>query len=80
VINGIAIRKRWHIESRGFSQGAAIPNQHCHCADYVSKKSVTEHELCQIDIFLLEKYRPLLGGLQVKTQQKTLDFTALLRD
>jgi hypothetical protein len=41
---------------------------------------LTEHELSQIDIFLLEKYRPLLGGLQVKIQQKTLDFTALLRD
>ena len=44
------------------------------------KNLLTEHGLCQIDIFLLEKYRPLLGGLQVKIQQKTLDFTALLRD
>jgi len=41
---------------------------------------ITEDELCQIDTIFLEKYRPLLGGLKVGIQQKTLDSTPLLRD
>ena len=41
---------------------------------------ITEAEFCQIDTMLLEKYRPLLGGLKVGIQQKTLDLSANLSD
>jgi len=41
---------------------------------------LTEHELGQIDIFLVEKYRPLLGSLKVVIQPKTIDFTSLMKD
>ena len=41
---------------------------------------ITEDEFCQIDTMFLVKYRPLLGGLKVGIQQKTLDFTPLLSD
>ena len=41
---------------------------------------ITEDEFCQIDSMLLEKYRPLLGGLKVGIQQKTLDLSGNLSD
>ena len=41
---------------------------------------ITEDEFCQIDTMFLQKYRPLLGGLKVGIQQKSLDFTPLLSD
>jgi len=41
---------------------------------------LTEHELSQIDIFLVEKYRPLLGSLKVVIQPKTIDFTSLMKN
>ena len=41
---------------------------------------ISEDEFCQIDAMLLEKYKPLLGGLKVGIQQKTLDFSAILSD
>jgi hypothetical protein len=41
---------------------------------------ITEGEFCQIDTMLLEKYKPLLGGLKVGIQQKTLDFSVILSD
>jgi len=41
---------------------------------------ITEDELCQIDTIFIEKYRPLLGGLKVGIQQKTLDFSGILSD
>ena len=44
------------------------------------KGLITGDELCLIDTMLLEKYRPLLGGLKIGIQSKTLDFTALLSD
>jgi len=44
------------------------------------KGLITDDELHQIDTMLLDKYRPLLGGLKVGIQQKNLDFTPLLND
>jgi len=41
---------------------------------------ITKDEFCQIDTMLLEKYRPLLGGLKVGIQQKTLDLSGGLSD
>jgi len=41
---------------------------------------INEDEFCQIDTMLLEKYRPLLGGLKVGIQQKTLDLSGKLSD
>ena len=41
---------------------------------------ITKDEFCQIDTMLLEKYRPLLGGLKVGIQQKTLDLSGKLSD
>jgi hypothetical protein len=41
---------------------------------------ISEDEFCQIDTMLLEKYRPLLGGLKVGIQQKTLDLSGKLSD
>ena len=41
---------------------------------------ITEDEFCQIDTMLLKKYRPLLGGLKVGIQQKTLDLSGSLSD
>jgi len=41
---------------------------------------INEDEFCQIDTMLLEKYRPLLGGLKVGIQQKTLDLSGDLSD
>jgi len=41
---------------------------------------ITKDEFCQIDTMLLEKYRPLLGGLKVGIQQKTLDLSGDLSD
>jgi len=41
---------------------------------------ITEEEFYQIDTMLLEKYRPLLGGLKVGIQQKTLDLSGRLSD
>jgi len=37
----------------------------------VENNLITEDEFCQIDTMMLEKYRPLLGGLKVEIQQKT---------
>jgi len=44
------------------------------------KDLITEDEFRQVDIMMLEKYRPLLGDLKIGIQQKTLDFTSLLSD
>jgi hypothetical protein len=41
---------------------------------------ITETEFCQIDTILLEKYKPLLGGLKIGIQQKTLDLSGKLSD
>ena len=41
---------------------------------------LTKDEFCQIDTILLQKYRPLLGGLKAEIQQKTLDLSANLSD
>jgi len=41
---------------------------------------ITEEELCRIDTIFIEKYRPLLGGLRVGIQQKTLDLSGNLSD
>ena len=41
---------------------------------------ITDDEYRQIDTMILDKYRPLLGGLKVGIQQKNLDFTPLLSD
>ena len=41
---------------------------------------INEDEFYQIDTMLLEKYRPLLGGLKVGIQQKTLDLSGDLSD
>ena len=41
---------------------------------------ITEAEFCQIDTMLLEKYKPLLGGLKVGIQQKILDLSGKLSD
>ena len=39
----------------------------------LKNSQITEDEFYQIDTMLLEKDRPLLGGLKVGIQQKTLD-------
>ena len=41
---------------------------------------ITDDELRQIDAMLIEKYHPLLGGLNVGKSPKPLDFSALLSD
>ena len=41
---------------------------------------ISEDEFCQIDAMLLEKYNPLLGGLKIGIQQKTLDLSGNLSD
>jgi len=44
------------------------------------KHLLTEYELSQIDIFLTEKYHPILGSLKVIIQPKTIDFMPFLKD
>lgn len=39
----------------------------------LSRGVITHEEFCKIDTILLEKYRPVLGGLLIRKQPKNLD-------